>query len=142
MKNVILVLTLLFGANTSLFSLESQIILINSEAYLVDLDDNYDVVNVHERIPDYFQDHSSHEEILASYKQAPSNKDLSNNCNHLKSDVFLPETDKNASICETHFAQSIDNQIFTKFASVRFSHQDHLWRRQGYALRRTDLTIV
>ena len=79
MKNVILALTLLFGVTTSLFALESQIILINSEAYLVDLDDNFDVVNVHERIPEYFQDHSSHEEILASYKQAPSNKDLSNN---------------------------------------------------------------
>ena len=142
MKNVILALTLLFGVTTSLFALESQIILINSEAYLVDLDDNFDVVNVHERIPEYFQDHSSHEEILASYKQAPSNKDLSNNCNHLKSDVFLPEADKNASICETRFVQSVDNQPLNKFASVHFSHQDHLWRRPGYALRRTDLTIV
>jgi len=88
MKKFIFSLALIIFGFSSLFALESQIILINSEAYLVDLDVNYDVINIHERIPDYFQDHSSHEEILATYKQASKHQDIGYNCNKSKSDVF------------------------------------------------------
>jgi len=62
-------------------ALESQIILIQSEAYLVTLDENYDVVTVLERVPDYFQDLSTHEEILA--EQIQQNRSESYGCNDL-----------------------------------------------------------
>tara|TARA_B100000497_G_C7476788_1_gene293129 strand:+ start:213 stop:629 length:417 start_codon:yes stop_codon:yes gene_type:complete len=88
MKKFVFSLALIIFGFSSLFALESQIILINSEAYLVDLDVNYDVINIHERIPDYFQDHSSHEEILATYKQSSKHQDIGYNCNKSKSDVF------------------------------------------------------
>lgn len=65
-----LVLILTLG---NLFGGHSQIILINSEAHLVELDENYDVLVIHERIPEYFQDNSSHETILASYTSTINN---------------------------------------------------------------------
>ena len=76
MKNFILTISLILFGFLSACALESQIILINSEAYLVDLDENFDVVNIHDRIPEYFQDHSSHEEILATYSSPQKHRDI------------------------------------------------------------------
>jgi len=63
-KKLISILVLLLSFHFAK-AIESQIILVQSEAYLVTLDENYDVLEIIERIPDYFQNHSSHEEILA-----------------------------------------------------------------------------
>ena len=46
-------------------SAASQIILINAEPYLVDLNEDYDVEKVYHKVPDYFSNPETHEEILA-----------------------------------------------------------------------------
>ena len=110
---------------SSLSALESQIILINSEAYLVDLNDNYDVVRVHERIPEYFQDHSSHEKILATYISNIPNNDIG--CETMIDYGFdittIPQTDmfeKNIS-CLSTVEKNFDQYITVTFNMVYFT---------------------
>ena len=60
MKKAIFFFFLLFWLTSLLKANESQIILINAEAYLVDLDDNFDVAKVYKKIPFYFSNPTSH----------------------------------------------------------------------------------
>ena len=91
---------------------ESQIILVQSEAYLVTLDENYDVLEIIERVPDYFQNHSTHEEILADHVR------------HNRSEVYgchdaylIKENSSHSSIASCSWTTS--NQIESGHLSVQ-----------------------
>ena len=66
MKNVILLFLFYFGFLLSSKASVSQIILIDAEAYLVEIENDYDVVKVHHRVYDYFSSPDTHEVLLAS----------------------------------------------------------------------------
>lgn len=68
MKKILLFLFLGTIVMDFLKASKSEIILINAEAFLVDIENDYDVVKVHKKIPNYFTDPATHEELLAYHK--------------------------------------------------------------------------
>ena len=64
MKFIFTFLILIFAFACTSFA-ASQIILINAEPYLVDLNEEYDIEKVYHKVPDYFSNPETHEEILA-----------------------------------------------------------------------------
>ena len=66
MNKVFLFALLILCSATNLFSAKSEIILIDAKAYLVEIENDYDVVKVHHRVYNYFSSPNSHEQLLAS----------------------------------------------------------------------------
>ncbi len=77
MKKILLFLVLCTVVMDFLKAAKSEIILINAEAFLVDIENDYDVVKVYKKIPNYFTDPATHEELLAYHKSTISSyKDI------------------------------------------------------------------